>query len=88
MALRSAATPNTTLPLAAVGAIARLVALTGATLTTGLISGFFYAYARWVTLGLALLAQRGRDGDKDVVSYGRLAGDAGGPKIRVAQVGD
>src|SRR5918994_2966751 len=41
--------------LAAVGSVARLLTLTGATLTTGLISGFFYAYACSVTLGLALL---------------------------------
>ncbi len=35
--------------------IARLLALVAATLTTGLISGFFYAYACSVTLGLGLL---------------------------------
>ena len=55
MSSQSAATPNTTLPSVAVGSVARLVALTGAALTTGLISGFFYAYACSVTLGLALL---------------------------------
>jgi uncharacterized membrane protein len=43
------------IPLAGVGAFARLLTLTLATLTTGLISGFFYAYACSVTLGLALL---------------------------------
>jgi uncharacterized membrane protein len=42
-------------PSAAVGPVARLLALTLATLTTGLISGFFYAYACSVTRGLALL---------------------------------
>jgi uncharacterized membrane protein len=42
-------------PLAGVGAVARPISLTLATLTTGLISGFFYAYACSVTLGLALL---------------------------------
>ena len=35
--------------------IARILTLVAATLTTGLISGFFYAYACSVTLGLALL---------------------------------
>jgi uncharacterized membrane protein len=54
MSLQSTATPKT-LPLAAVGSVARLLTLTGATLTTGLISGFFYAYACSVTLGLELL---------------------------------
>jgi len=38
-----------------VGSVARLTTLTLAVLTTGLISGFFYAYACSVTLGLALL---------------------------------
>ncbi len=37
------------------GAIVRVVVLAGATLTTGLISGFFYAYLCSVTRGLALL---------------------------------
>src|SRR5918995_7459618 len=41
--------------LAAVGSVARPTTLTLALLTTGLISGFFYAYACSVTLGLALL---------------------------------
>ena len=36
-------------PLAGVGAVARPLTLTLATLTTGLISGFFYAYACSVT---------------------------------------
>ena len=40
---------------AAVGSVARSLALIVATLTTGLISGFFYAFACSVTLGLALL---------------------------------
>lgn len=39
----------------ALGGIVRTVALVGATLTTGLIAGFFYAYACSVTRGLALL---------------------------------
>jgi uncharacterized membrane protein len=38
-----------------VGSVVRSVVLTAATLTTGLIAGFFYAYACSVTLGLALL---------------------------------
>ena len=38
-----------------VGATVRAMALVFATLTTGLIAGFFYAYACSVTLGLALL---------------------------------
>jgi uncharacterized membrane protein len=38
-----------------VGSVAQLFTLTLATLTTGLIAGFFYAYACSVTLGLALL---------------------------------
>src|ERR687890_710455 len=42
--------------LAAVGSVARTTTLTLAVLTTGLISGFFYAYACSVTLGLALLS--------------------------------
>jgi uncharacterized membrane protein len=54
MASQSTPTPNV-LSLATVGSVARLLTLTGATLTTGLISGFFYAYACSVTLGLALL---------------------------------
>ncbi len=37
------------------GDVVRSLVLTGATLTTGLISGFFYAYACSVTRGLALL---------------------------------
>lgn len=37
------------------GAAVRILALAGAVLTTGLISGFFYAYACSVTRGLALL---------------------------------
>jgi uncharacterized membrane protein len=41
--------------LATLGSVARLLTLTLAVLTTGLISGFFYAYACSVTLGLALL---------------------------------
>ncbi len=43
------------IPLATLGSVARLPTLTLAVLTTGLISGFFYAYACSVTLGLALL---------------------------------
>ncbi|MGI8910426.1 MAG: DUF1772 domain-containing protein [Rubrobacteraceae bacterium] len=35
--------------------VLRLIAVIGATVTTGLISGFFYAYACSVTLGTALL---------------------------------
>ena len=54
MSSQSTATPNA-IPLAGVGSVARLLTLTLATLTTGLISGFFYAYACSVTLGLALL---------------------------------
>ena len=42
-------------PLVGVGSVARSLTLTLATLTTGLISGFFYAYACSVTLGHALL---------------------------------
>jgi uncharacterized membrane protein len=37
------------------GSVVRSLVLVGATLTTGLISGFFYAYACSVTRGLALL---------------------------------
>lgn len=37
------------------GSVVRVVVLVGATLTTGLIGGFFYAYACSVTRGLALL---------------------------------
>ena len=44
--------------LAGVGSLARLLSLVAATLTTGLISGFFYAYACSVTLGLALVPDR------------------------------
>jgi uncharacterized membrane protein len=54
MSFQPTATRNA-IPLAGVGAFARLLTLTLATLTTGLISGFFYAYACSVTLGLALL---------------------------------
>jgi uncharacterized membrane protein len=43
------------IPLARAGSVARLLTLALATLTTGLISGFFYAYASSVTLGHALL---------------------------------
>jgi uncharacterized membrane protein len=43
------------IPLAGVGSVARPLTLTLATLTTGLIAGFFYAYASSVTLGHALL---------------------------------
>ena len=55
MASRSTAAPNA-LPKTAVGSIARPLALVAATLTTGLIGGFFYAYACSVSLGLALLS--------------------------------
>ena len=41
--------------LASVGSVVRNTILTLAVLATGLISGFFYAYACSVTLGLALL---------------------------------
>jgi uncharacterized membrane protein len=41
--------------MTAVGSVARLLTLAGATLTTGLVSGFFYAYACSVALGLRLL---------------------------------
>ena len=43
------------IPLVGCGSVARPLTLTLATLTTGLIAGFFYAYACSVTLGLALL---------------------------------
>ena len=55
MSSQSVATPRTILSLATVGSVVRLLTLTGATLTTGLIAGIFYAYACSVTLGLALL---------------------------------
>jgi uncharacterized membrane protein len=55
MSSQSTATGNA-VPLAGAGSVARLLTLTLATLTTGLISGFFYAYACSVTLGLALLS--------------------------------
>jgi uncharacterized membrane protein len=54
MSSRSTATPRV-LPRGEVGSVARPLSLGTATLTTGLISGFFYAYACSVTLGLALL---------------------------------
>jgi len=54
MSSQSTATPSA-VPLVRVGSVARLITLTLATLTTGLIAGFFYAYACSVTLGLALL---------------------------------
>ncbi len=54
MSSQSTASPNT-VPLAGVRSVARRLTLTLATLTTGLISGFFYAYACSVTLGLELL---------------------------------
>jgi len=54
MSSQFTATP-TAIPLLGVGSGARLLTLTLATLMTGLISGFFYAYACSVTLGLALL---------------------------------
>jgi uncharacterized membrane protein len=54
MSSQSTATPKA-IPLVRVVSLARLVTLTLAILTTGLISGFFYAYACSVTLGLALL---------------------------------
>ena len=43
------------LEMGSVATVGRGVALGAATLTTGLIGGFFYAYACSVTLGLALL---------------------------------
>ncbi len=54
MSSRSTATPRV-LPRVEVGSAARPLSLGAATLTTGLISGFFYAYACSVTLGLTLL---------------------------------
>jgi uncharacterized membrane protein len=54
MSSRSTATSGA-LPIGAVGSVARPLCLGAATLTSGLISGFFYAYACSVTLGLALL---------------------------------
>jgi uncharacterized membrane protein len=54
MSSRSTATPGA-LPAAVIGSIARPLSLIAATLTTGLIAGFFYAYACSVTLGLARL---------------------------------
>ncbi len=54
MSSRSTANQNA-VPVVRVGSVARLLTLTLATLTTGLIGGFFYAYACSVTLGLALL---------------------------------
>jgi uncharacterized membrane protein len=54
MSSQPTATPSA-VPLLGVGSAASLFSLTLATLTTGLISGFFYAYACSVTLGLALL---------------------------------
>src|SRR3712207_699327 len=54
MSSRSTAAPRAH-PVGAVGSVARSLSLGTATFTTGLISGFFYAYACSVTLGLALL---------------------------------
>jgi uncharacterized membrane protein len=54
MSSRSTPTPRA-FPMGAVGLIARPLSLGAATLTTGLISGFFYTYACSVTLGLGLL---------------------------------
>src|SRR3712207_5808384 len=54
MSSQSTATPSA-VPLVRVGSVARLITLTLATLTTGLIAGFFYAYTCSVTLGLPLL---------------------------------
>src|SRR3712207_4699968 len=54
MSSRSTAAPRAH-PVGAVGSVARFFSLGAATFTTGLISGFFYAYACSVTLGLALL---------------------------------
>src|SRR4028118_1429677 len=54
MSSQSAATKNVAF-LAELGSVARPLTLTLATTTTGLIAGFFYAYACSVTLGLALL---------------------------------
>ena len=58
MSSQPTVTPNAanhSIPLAGGGAVARPLTLTLATLTTGLIAGFFYAYASSVTLGHALL---------------------------------
>ena len=52
MSTQSAATKNVAF-LAELGSVARPLTLTLATITTGLIAGFFYAYACSVTLGLA-----------------------------------
>ncbi len=54
MSSRSTAAPRAH-PVGAVGSVARSLSLGAATFTTGLISGFFYAYACSVILGLALL---------------------------------
>src|SRR4028119_1129236 len=54
MSSQSAATKNVAF-LAGLGSVARPLTLTLATITTGLIAGFFYAYACSVTFGLALL---------------------------------
>ena len=54
MSSQSAATKNVAF-LAGLGSVARPLTLTLATITTGLIAGFFYAYACSVTLGHALL---------------------------------
>src|SRR4028118_1140296 len=54
MSSQPTATRNA-IPLVGVGAFARLLTLTLATLATGLISGFVYAHACSVTRGLALL---------------------------------
>src|SRR4028118_1746510 len=54
MSSQSAATKSVGF-LARLGPVARPLTLTLATITTGLIAGFFYAYACSVTLGLALL---------------------------------
>ena len=55
MSSRSTATPGALPVAAAVGSIVRPLSLVAATLTTGMIAGFFYAYACSVTLGLARL---------------------------------
>ncbi len=58
MSSQPTAAPNAasgSIPLARIGSVARPLTLTLATLTTGLIAGFFYAYASSVTLGHALL---------------------------------
>ncbi len=54
MSSQPTATQNA-VSLAGLGSVARPLTLTLATLTTGLIAGFFYAYACSVTLGHALL---------------------------------